>query len=229
MKNKKINYAGWELKYFDKAENFRNYQFQFIKPHIKGNIAEIGPGNGVFLKRYRKFSNKIYLFEPSKNFNKSLKKIKSKNIKIFNKNFVKQNNFYDTILYLDVLEHIKYDFIEIKKAYSSLKKNGYLIINVPAFQHLYSQFDKDVDHERRYSKKDFKNILKKLNIKKYKITYFDSLGYIFSLLSKIFTKNYKKNFSFKIKFWDNLIPLSKILDKFLFNKIGKSLLVIIMK
>ncbi len=229
MKKENTNYAGWELKYFDKANNFRNYQFKFIKPYIKGIVAEIGPGNGVVLKRYKEISEKVYLFEPSKNFNQKLKRIKSKKINIINKNFVKKNNFYDTILYLDVLEHIRNDLTELQKAYSSLKKNGCLIINVPAFQHLYSQFDKDIDHERRYSKKDFIKILKKINIKNYKITYFDSLGYILSLLSKIFTKNYKKNFSFKIKLWDTLIPLSKIMDKFLFNKIGKSLLIIIIK
>ena len=229
VKRKNNNYPGWELKYFDKAENFRNYQFRFIKPYIKGKVAEVGPGNGVVLKRYINYSNKIYLFEPSKNFNKILKKINSKKIKIFNKNFVKKNNFYDTILYLDVLEHIKSDLSEFVKAYSSLKKNGYLIINVPAFQHLYSQFDKDIDHIKRYSKKDFLNILKKTNVKKYKIIYFDSLGYFLSLGSKIFIKKYKKNFSSKIKLWDKLIPFSIILDKVLFNRIGKSLLVIIKK
>lgn len=229
MIKKNNNYPGWELKYFDKAKNFRDYQFQFIKLYIKGKIAEVGPGNGVVLKRYQKFSNKIYLFEPSKNFNSKLKKIKSKNTRIINKNFIKKKNFYDTIIYLDVLEHVKKDSEELKKAYYSLKKKGSLIINVPAFQHLYSQFDKDIDHEKRYSKKDFINILKKTNIKNYKIFYFDSIGYLLSLLSKIFTRNYKKNFSFKIKLWDKLIPLSIFIDKILFNKIGKSLLVIIQK
>ena len=37
-----------------------------------------------------------------------------------------------------------------------LKKGGYLIINVPAFSFLNSNFDKDVGHYRRYSKSDFK-------------------------------------------------------------------------
>ena len=28
---KKIHYPGWELKYFDKSKNFRNYQLSLIK------------------------------------------------------------------------------------------------------------------------------------------------------------------------------------------------------
>ena len=229
MRNKNINYPGWELKYFDKAKNFRKYQFNLIKKNIKGNIAEIGPGNGVFLKYYIKNSKKIYLYEPTVAFNKNLKKNRSKRIKIINKKFELKKNFFDTILYLDVVEHIENDTLEIKNAFKSLRKGGKLIINVPAFQHLYSQFDKDIDHIRRYSKSDFKKILDKLKIRHYQIIYFDSLGYMLSLLSKIFVKNYRNHFAKKIKFWDTLIPISKFFDKVLFYSFGKSLLVIIEK
>ena len=229
MKNKNINYPGWELKYFDKAKNFRNYQFDLIKRNIKGKIAEIGPGNGVFLKFYIKNSEKIYLYEPTVAFNKNLKKNRLKKIRIINKKFRLKKNFFDTILYLDVIEHIENDLIEVKNAYKSLRKGGKLIINVPAYQHLYSKFDKDIDHFRRYSKSDFIKILNKLKIHRYKIIYFDSIGYILSLLSKIFIKNYRSNFARKIKLWDKLIPLSKLLDIIFVNSFGKSLLVIIDK
>ena len=46
----KIFYDGWELEYFDRAINFRNYQFDILKKYIKGIVAEVGPGNGSFLK-----------------------------------------------------------------------------------------------------------------------------------------------------------------------------------
>ena len=117
-------------------------------------------------------------------------------------------------MYLDVIEHIKNDKLEIFKALKSLKKNGYLLINVPAFQILYSDFDKDVGHFRRYDKL---KILKLVNNSKYSrlnMFYYDSIGFFLSLLSKfLFRKNYKDNFSSKIKIWDRLIPISYLLDK----------------
>lgn len=228
MKNK-INYPGWELKYFDKALNFRRYQLSFIKKYICGEVAEVGPGNGVNLKFYESLAKKIYLFEPSMTFIKRLKKYKNKKIKIINSFFKKSKNKYNTIIYLDVLEHIKNDSKEIFSAYSSLKKSGYLIINVPAFQHLYSKFDKDLMHFKRYKKKDFEKILYSLKIYNYKMIYFDSLGYFFSFFSKIFVKNYKKKFGFKISIWNKLIPLSILFDRLFFNFFGKSLIVIIKK
>jgi 2-polyprenyl-3-methyl-5-hydroxy-6-metoxy-1,4-benzoquinol methylase len=121
---KNVNYPGWELKYFDKALNFRKYQFLLIKNYISGTVAEAGPGNGVNLKFYQSLAKKIYLFEPSKKFIKKLKKYKNNKIQIINNFFKKSINKYNTIIYLDVLEHIKNDSKEILDAYNSLKKNG---------------------------------------------------------------------------------------------------------
>ena len=59
--------------------------------------------------------------------------------------------------------------------------------------------------------------------------YIDSIGYFLSLLSKFSSNNYKQNFGFKILVWDFLISVSKIIDKLLFYKLGKSLIVIIEK
>ncbi|MAY90749.1 MAG: hypothetical protein CMN00_06170 [Rickettsiales bacterium] len=71
-----INYDGWELNAFDKAFNFRIYQFEIILKYIKGNVAEIGPGTGQNIKYYSKSINKLHLYEPSKNLYLALKKKK---------------------------------------------------------------------------------------------------------------------------------------------------------
>ena len=115
------------------------------------------------------------------------------------------------------------------KALNLLKNNGNLIINVPAFSYLYSNFDKDVGHYRRYSKSDFKKKLQGLNFQKVNLIYFDTIGFFLSLLSKLFISNYKKNFDKKIKFWDSMIWVSRIIDLISFRSLGKSLLVIIKK
>ena len=202
-----------------------------IKKYLGKHIAEIGPGNGTNLSYYYDYSKKIDLYEPTKKLFFNLKKRfkNTKKVNFFNKKLALKHNYYNSILYLDVLEHIKEDEKELIKAFKSLKKNGFLIINVPAFSHLYSQFDKDVGHYKRYKKKDIKLICEKFNLNKIQLKYYDSIGYVLSLLSKIFSINYKKNFEKKIRFWDSLIPFSKILDLIILNSFGKSLLIIIKK
>ena len=146
MRSKKtnINYPGWELKFFDDSKNFRNYQLKLIKNYINGRIAEIGPGNGANLVSYLFKPKTIDLYEPSKKLYLGLRKKfkKQKKLKFINRKFSPIKNKYNSILYLDVLEHIKEDREELLKAFLSIKKGGFLIINVPAFPHLYSNFDK---------------------------------------------------------------------------------------
>ena len=202
-----------------------------MKKYLNGEIAEVGPGNGGNLFGYLNFPKKIDLYEPSKNLFLNLKDNfkKNKKINFFNKTFDKSKKKYNAILYLDVLEHIRNDKTEISTAIKLLKKGGYLVINVPAFSFLYSNFDKDVGHYRRYSKSDFKKILEGLYFQKVDFIYYDSIGFILSLLSKFFISNYKKNFEKKLKFWDSMIWISKIIDLISLRIFGKSLLVIIKK
>ena len=212
-------YSGWELKYFDKAINFRQYQYSLIKNKIRGNLAEVGPGNAVLLKYYIKKTKKIY-----KKLKKKLgNKITIKNTKLdINKKF-------DTIIYFDVLEHIKNWKSELRKAYKCLKINGNILINVPAFNLIYSDFDKEIGHYRRYTVNDFLREKRYLKNSEIQNKYYDSIGFFLSLLSKIFIREYKKNFDKKIKLWHSFIILSRILAFFTFNIFGKSLFISIKK
>ncbi len=171
------------------------------------------------------------LYEPTLNLYKFLKKRykSNKKIKVINKTFQRKQNKFDTIIYLDVIEHIRKDKLEINNALNNLKNNGHLIINVPAFNLLYSQFDKEIGHYKRYRKKDIKEIIKNKKYLKVEMEYYDSIGFMLAFLAKTLKLDFKKNFRNKIVLWNKLIPLSKILDKLTFNLFGKSLMVIIKK
>ena len=225
-------YDGWELQSFDEASNFRKYQMEKIKKYIKNKkILDVGSGNGGLITYYQKETRKISVFEPSKNLNNKLKKkFKKDEIIIFNnKNQIKQK--YDTILYMDVIEHIKKYENEINSILRIINKRGVLIINVPAFNFLYTDFDKSVGHIKRFSKKDFCYLSKKFKLKIKKLEYYDSVGFFLIFLSKFIFSFYlkNKNVSKNVRIWNYLIPLSKVIDKILFNRIGKSLICILEK
>ena len=199
----KINYDGFELDTFDAAKKFRNYQIYYLKSYIKDPFLEVGAGKGGLTNLYEKFTKDITLLEPdNKLFQILKKKFKKKKIKIKNQTIDKIKFKYQTIIYFDVLEHIKDDLKEVKVASKKLKKSGNLIFNVPAHQLFYNEFDKAVGHFKRYNKKDFQDIEKKTDLKIEKLIYYDSIGLLFLILNKIFRlkktnlKNdrYKKSF-----------------------------------
>ena len=226
---KKIHYNGFELEHFDSASNFREYQVSLILKYINGNFVEVGAGKGGLVPYYKKIPKSVTLLEPEKKLFKILKKkFYSRKIRIKNHIVNKLKSNYDTIIYYDVLEHIKKDLSEVRTASKKLKKNGYLIFNVPAYQSFFSEFDRSVGHYKRYNKKDFINIEKKTNLKIEKLVYYDSIGFLFLVLNKIFSLK-QTNLKNKIFLWNLLIPVSKLIDFLTFNMFGKSLLCVFRK
>jgi|TARA_B100001063_G_scaffold220025_1_gene224562 SAM-dependent methyltransferase len=226
---KLIQYDGFELDHFDSAYNFRKYQISLIKKYLSGKLLEVGPGKGGLTFFYDQFVKLPTLIEPEKNLYKFLKKkFKKKKFIIKNCTIDKIQKKFDTIMYFDVLEHIENDLHEIKTARKKLKKGRYLIFSVPAYQSFYSSFDKSVGHYKRYNKKDFIKISKITGLKIDKIIYYDSIGFFLLVLNRIFSLK-QTNLKNKLFFWNLLIPLSRIIDFFTFNKFGKSLLCVFKK
>ena len=224
-----IQYDGFELDHFDSAKNFRIYQISLIKKFIKGKFLEVGAGKGGLIPFYKKFAKDISILEPEKKLFRILKKKYSrKKIKIINKTIKDIKTKFDTIVYYDVLEHIRDDFKEVRNAEKKLIKNGYLIFSVPAYQSFYSSFDKSVGHYRRYNKKDFIELEKKTTLKIEKLVYYDSMGFLFLVLNKVFSLK-QTNLKNKIYLWNLLMPISRLIDFLTFNKFGKSLLCVFKK
>ena len=227
-----MEYSGWELKYFDSSNNFRKYQFRLIKEYIGKKLLEIGPGTGVFAKKFFLDSvEDIYLSEINVNFNNMLvhEFKNNKKVKILSKKIEDIDDTFDTICYFDVLEHINFHEKEIINSLKKIKKGGHLIVMVPAFNYLFSYYDKSVGHYRRYEKKFFIDFAKANNLTCKKLIYFDSIGFFFLLINKIVNTKKKDSVGLATILWNILIPLSKILDKITLNSFGKSLLCIIKK
>ena len=69
---------------------------------------------------------------------------------------------------------------------------------------------------------------KKTGLKIEKLAYYDSMGFLFLVLNKLFSLK-QTNLKNKIYFWNLLMPISKLIDTLTFNKFGKSLLCVFKK
>ena len=226
-----LDNSSWELEFFDAAKNWRRYQFENILKYINSSVLDVGPGTGNNIQYYKDKASQITLLEINKNLANSLK-LKfddDKKIIVLNTDIHSQEKKFDTILYMDVLEHIKDDEKEIDKALKQLNSGGNLIFFVPAYQFLYSDFDKAIGHIKRYNKKFFLSFKKDENITIIKLKYIDSIGFFIAVLNRLFNKDNKESISLGVKIWDKLIFLSKIMDLIFLNKFGKSLFCIMKK
>ena len=222
-------YPGKELEIFDKAVIFQKYIHWLIKKYIKNKTLEVGAGLGSFTKTYIDNVENINLTEiDQENFDVLKNKFNDQKIKVFSKKIQDIDDMFDTVIYLNVLEHIEKDVDEIDFALSKCKKDGYLVILVPAHQKLYSNFDREIGHFKRYDKNFFKRNYKNAELKK--LIYVDAMGYFLYFLNKILFSKESYPSSIKVQIWDKLFtPITFFIDFITGYKFGKNILCIIKK
>ena len=140
------------LERFDGANFWIKYIIFKIRRFLKDDVLEVGAGCGSFTKAYMRHFHSITLTDMDNNSFNLLKKnfINEKKINVINSPTKDIDKKFNTILYFNVLEHVKEDKLEIKTALEKLNNGGYLIILVPAHQKIYSKLDKAVGHYKRY-------------------------------------------------------------------------------
>ena len=226
-----LEYPHTATERFDDAKLWINYVIKITKIYIGKKVLEVGAGCGSFTSNYLNFTENLTLTEAdNKNFRDLKKKFHNyKNMKIIKSDNVKKiKGSFDTIIYFNVLEHIKKDNDEIANATKKLKKNGYLIFLVPAHQSLYGNLDKIAGHHKRYDINFFNK--KRVNLKIIVNKYLDSLGYFLYFFNKFFYKKEIYPSKFKIFLWDKIfVPITIIVDFLIFYKFGKNILCIYKK
>ena len=187
--------------YLRHIENYRDHWWfqsrkNIIEKIIKKNtkkkklkILDFGSGSGVNLSMLSKYGH-VSIFETHKETQKYLKNLyKGTKFQVINS---LNTHKFDLILMADVLEHIKNDKKQIKLLFKKLKKNGKILLTVPAFKSLFTHKDIILGHYRRYNIREIKEIFNKFKV--LKLTYFNFFLFIPIALSLIFFKILKSNF-----------------------------------
>lgn len=86
-----------------------------------------------------------------------------------------EENFFDLITALDVIEHIDQDIDSLVAIRACLVADGKAVISVPAFRFLWSAFDELNEHKRRYTLTELNTKLIQAGFTVERITYFNTL------------------------------------------------------
>ena len=223
--NQPFEYSGKELQVFKNATNWKKYYSKKLKPFIKGTVLEVGAGLGETTPFLLNENVKEWTsLEPDETLYETLKAKNSGTIIQGSIQNLAISQTFDTILYIDVLEHIENDIAEIEVATKHLNKGGCLIILSPSYNFLMSEFDREIGHFRRYSRKGLLKVVNNSSLKLLKIFHLETAGVLLLLINKyILRKKYPTRGN--IKFWDKyFIPISKLTDKLLNYSTGKTII-----
>lgn len=219
------------------ANNYNSWIVERAKPFISGNLLEVGTGQGNFKKIIQPYVKKYFSTDIDVEV---IERAKNRDPKgnyfvadVSNKNDLMEfSNFFDTVIIINVLEHIEDDLKTINNLLSTIKKDGYLFIFVPAFNTLYNDLDKLAGHVKRYNKKDFFELNNKLNSEIVKIEYFNPVGGFGWFLNKFKRHNDldSKEINNQMMYFDKyFLPISKVINVFTKKYFGQSLIVVFKK
>lgn len=225
-------YVGSELTLFSQAVNWKRYLRGQIAPFIQGRVLEVGAGIGG-TTRFLLSHNRLHwtCLEPDPSLAGQIMQVVKDSapecvcppeVVVGTISDLPAASRYDTILYIDVLEHIKNDAIELQEAVRLLAERGHLIIVVPAHQWLFSPFDKAIGHHHRYAPTALRALTPQ-GLILVRLRYLDSVGLLASLANRLLIQSPIPSFR-QVMTWDRLmVPLSRILDMMLGYRVGKSL------
>lgn len=211
---------------------YNNWLVSKFKKYLKGMILEVGCGVGNFTSELLNYGQ-VYAIDLKEIYLEKTRKLTRGKARVGFGDIEKGNFFFgkekfDSIVCLNVLEHIKNDKAALKNLCELLNPNGHLIIIVPAHPTLYGKIDQSINHFRRYTKSQFVKLVKDNGLKivnAKRVNLLGALGWWFS--GKILKRTIVDKG--KIKIFNLLAPLFLRLESIVETPLGISVLIIAQK
>jgi SAM-dependent methyltransferase len=227
-----VSYRGSELEFFADAVNYPRWIVDEFRPYFGETVAEVGAGIGTISKLIlASGATRLFAFEPSTNLFPKLVEEMAQEPRC-----VPINDYFrparaagcDSIAYVNVLEHIENDALELRLAHESLRPRGHLLVFVPALSWLYSNFDRGIGHYRRYSKRGLRKVVAEAGFELVSVRYFDLAGIIPWYFNFVLLNNQPNHGS--VRLYDRLVvPVMRRVESVLAPPLGKNLLLVARK
>jgi len=228
-----FRYPGDELELFQHAVNWKRYVASQLASYLVGDVAEVGAGLGATTALLVDGTQASWVcLEPDVELAAKLRSrlrafSSSTPVEVLTGTLREAGSGrrFDTVVYIDVLEHIEHDREELEHAAERLRPGGRLLVLSPAHQWLYSPFDRALGHFRRYSAETLA-ALTPATLQVERVFYLDSVGLLASFANRLLLGQQQPTRS-QILFWDSvLVRLSRFVDVLFAYRLGKSVVAI---
>ena len=222
------HFPGDVLEDLEDLPNYNNWIVSQFLPALSGRALEIGAGLGTISQRLLPFVDSLDLVEPAPLLATQLKQkfADARDVQVFGETLESwmsetTADWFDSIVLVNVLEHIKDDRAAARGFFRSLKPGGHLMIFVPAMPFLYSKLDYAYGHYRRYTRNSLKDCIANAGFEIEKLHFVDLAGvFPWWLLNTVLGKT-----SFhapSLRFYDKyVVPVTRSCESLLRPPLGK--------
>jgi len=231
-RNEITDIAHETLKTFSLTHNYNIWIINLLAPYMGKKILEIGCGIGNLTYHLQNFGTLSCL--DISDYYLAHMKIDFPDIGFYNYDIVDDKVIalsregFDTVICVNVLEHIQNDKKALQNIHAILKPQGKLLLYVPALRFLYGSVDCNLSHIRRYDKKSLGQLLIDVGFKVEKLSYSNFIG-IFGWFFNSRIQQKRELSYWQTILFDKFVPFIQNLEKRFKPPIGMSLLAIAKK
>lgn len=223
-----------DLEQMTQAPNYLNYQFSFVRPHLGRRILEVGTGIGNFTELMLPNAESLVGLEPNPVCLTELRarlghwsSLQTLGLGIEE---VEPGRFQkyrlDTVVCMNVLEHVADDYGAVRRFADVLPVGGRLILVVPAIPWAYGPIDRAVGHYRRYSKRRLLDIVRGAGFGLRRCRYYNPIGLLGWIYNTRAAKIQRQS-DIQIRVFDRfVVPVQRRVERLLSMPIGQSLVVV---
>lgn len=169
---------------FSDAPNFNRWMAETIGPSLGGKILEIGAGIGnltrILVRGRRSYIASDLEFEHLERLKSRLAHRPNLSIALLDASQAEQFEPFrgkvDTVVCLNVVEHIKDDLGALQNIHAALEDGGRAVILVPEGQSVYGTLDEALGHWRRYSEQQLGDVMRKAGFEVEQIIRFNRIS-----------------------------------------------------
>ncbi|HTL59596.1 MAG TPA: glycosyltransferase [Candidatus Limnocylindrales bacterium] len=203
----------------EQAPRFNRWMYTTIRDHLGVRIAELGSGRGNLSKLLKQGANVLvtdnrpeYLTELRRRWG-HLPNVQVASLDLLHPEDYKVLKDFnvDTVVCLNVLEHIEDDAGVLRHLYQVLPQGCKLVFLVPYDPKLYSRFDREIGHFRRYSKAELEEKMRAAGLRVERQFYFNKAGVIAWWVSNTLFGQ-RCITSWQLKIYNLLTPVFRVLD-----------------
>lgn len=231
-----VFYEGRDLEVLADMPNYYTWIMDAFSPYVRGRVIEYGAGAGTVSARLAPLADELTLVELSTNLIEPLRARFSRDpkVKVISESLEEHAaqlgaEAVDTVVMVNVLEHIEDDREALTHLLRILKPGGHLLLFVPALQGLMSKLDLMHGHFRRYHRPDLAGKVKAAGGEVLHARYFDCAGVVpWLLLNKLMGST-----TFNPALIDihdkYVVPVSRAFERVVSPPFGKNLILVARK
>ena len=212
------------------APAFNRWMFDRLSPWIGQSVLEVGSGIGN-MSQWFVDRDRVVLTDQDAGYREELRcrfggraNVSVQELSLPTVPAALEAGGFDSVVCLNVLEHIDDDVASLRAMRGLLKPGGHLVLLVPALEALYGSLDRSLGHVRRYSTDLLRSRYRETGFEMARLEYFNLAGIPgWWFAGRVLRRTVIP--SGPLALYDKLVPLFRW-ERFLPLRVGQSLIAI---